>query len=242
MNGPYFTVFEVIQQALQLIGAVSFGESIEAPVSQSSLMQLNSMLRKWSNNYVNYKAYDYTFTTSANTPVITMGSANNGEFPGPAYGDILERPASIEQVDVIMGTLTFPVRIKSYPEYTRLPIKNVVSIPATAYFKEGMPFDELWFFPQVPSGYSIRIVGKSYLPQYTNISNSIVLPPEYVEAIIYNLALHLAPMFGQNPATGIIQMANSALKHIKQRNVINNMPRSINDFGAGAASNFWAGM
>lgn len=242
MIGPYFSVFEIIQQSLQLIGAVSFGESIEAAVSQSSLLQMNSLLRKWSNSYMNYVPYDQTYTTSANTPVISMGSAVNGEFPGPSYGELTARPASIEQVDIIMGSLTFPVPIKAYSEYTRLPIKNVVSIPQACYYREGMPFNELWFFPIIPSSYSVRVVGKAYLPQYINISQAVVMPPEYVEALIYNLALHLAPMFGQNPADGLVMMANSAMKHIKQRNVINNIPRSINDFGSGGNRNFWAGV
>ena len=241
MVGPYFTVFEVLQQALQLIGAVSFGESIEPAVTQSALLQLNAMLRKWSNSYVNYTTYDKTITLSANQSVITMGSAVNGEFATSAIGDISERPASIEQVDIIMGTLTFPVKIKSYAEYTKLPIKNVVTIPNTAYYKESMPFDELWFFPMVPSGYSVKVIGKSYLPQYSSISDLVVMPPEYVDALISNLALKIIPMFGQNPSEGLIIMANSALKHIKYKNVANTIPRSINDFGSGSGHNFWGG-
>lgn len=241
MVGPYFTVFEILQQALQTIGAVSFGESLEPEVTQSSMLHLNSLLRKWSNNYMNYLTYDQIYTTSANKAVVTMGSAANGEFPAPSYGDILERPASIDQVDVIMGTLTFPVPIKSYSEYTKLPIKNVISIPQACYYREGMPFNELWFFPVIPSSYAVRVVGKAYLPQYTNISELVVMPPEYIEALIYSLAQKLAPMFGQNASDGLYRMSNSAMKHIKQRNAINNIPRLSNDFGFGGSRNFWAG-
>jgi len=241
MNGPYFSVFEIIQQSLQLIGAVSFGESIEAAVSQSSLLQLNSLLRKWSNSYMNYTTYDQIYVTSANKPFISMGSAINGEFATSSLGDISARPATIDQVDIIMGTLTFPVDIKTYSEYTRIALKNIVSIPKFCYYKEGMPFNELWFFPIIPSSYSVRVVGKSYLPQYTNISESVIMPPEYVEALIYNLALHLAPMFGQNPSEGLIMMANSGMKHIKHKNVITNIPRMMNDFSGSGSRNFWAG-
>jgi hypothetical protein len=241
VGGKYYTVNDVLTQALQSVGAVSFGEAIEPAVYQSSLLQLNSLLSKWSNNYMNYNTFDNTIMVKTNTAVINMGLAINGELPVPTSGDILERPATIDQVDIIMGTLTFQVPIKSYSEYTNLPIKNVVSIPQACYFIEGMPFNQLWFFPMVPAGYSIRVVGKSYFDFYQSIADLVVLPPEYIEALIYNLALHLSPMFGQNPSEGLITMANSAMKHIKQRNVINNIPRLKNDFSNAGSFNFWAG-
>jgi hypothetical protein len=241
IGNKYYSVFEIIQQALLNVGAVSFGESIEAAVSQAALMQMNNILRKWSNSYMNFKSYDQIVYPTNPTSVIYMGMAVDGEFPTPTVGDIDERPASIDQVDIIMGTLTFPVAIKTYSEYTKIPLKNVVSIPSACYFREGMPFDELWFYPAIPASYGVRVVGKAYLPQYTNISQAVVLPPEYVEALIYTLATHLAPIFGQNAPEGLIMLMNSALKHIKQRNSLNNIQRLKNDFNSMGSRNFWSG-
>lgn len=241
IGNKYYSVFEIIQQALLNVGAISFGESVEAAVSQTALMQMNNILRKWSNSYMNYKSYDRTVYPINQTAVITMGMAVNGEYPSPTSGDIDERPASIDQVDILMGQLTFPVAIKTYSEYTKIPLKNVTSIPSACYFREGMPFDELWFYPQIPASYGVRIVGKAYLPQFTNIAQAVIMPPEYVEALIYTLASHLAPVFGQNAPEGIIMMMNSALKHIKQRNTLNAIPRLTNDFSSNNARNFWSG-
>lgn len=241
VGGNFYTVFDIIQQALLNVGAISFGESIEPAVSKMSIMQMNGILRKWSGSYMNYRVFDHTFTTSTNTPVITMGNTVDGEFPTPTVGDIDERPASIDQVDIIMGTLTFPVRIKTYQEYTKIPVKNVTSIPTDCYYKDGIPFSELWFFPAIPASYGVRVVGKAYLTQYSNVADLVTLPLEYSEALIYSLALKLAPMFGQNPSEGLIYLANSSMKHIKQRNVLNNITRCTNDFSNGTSRNFWGG-
>jgi hypothetical protein len=242
MNNNYFTVSDIIVQALQNIGAISFGEGVEPAVNQSCILQLNALLRQYSNNYMNYKIYDGYVTVSANTPKIQLGTAINGNELIYPIANISARPASISQVDIIMGTLTFSIPIKSYEEYTRLPIKNVTSIPQSCYYQIGMPFDYLWFYPQVPVGYSVRVVGKDQFPTYTNPADMIIMPPEYVEVLIYDLAIHLAPMFGQNPSEGLIIMANSAKKHIKQRNVLQHIPRTMNDFsGNNGGRNFWSG-
>lgn len=244
MNNNYYTVSDIITQALQNIGAISFGEGIESAVLQSCIMQLNAILRQYSNNYMNYKIYDGQVQVLSNTPKIQLGTSYSGDSNELLYSvaNISARPATISQVDVIMGTLTFSVPIKSYEEYTKLPIKNVTSIPQSCYYQIGMPFDYLWFYPQVPVGYSIRVIGRSQFPTYTNPSDIVVMPPEYVEVLIYDLALHVSPMFGQNPSEGLVMMANSAKKHIKQRNVLQHIPRSTNDFQNGSnGRNFWGG-
>lgn len=241
MIGPYFSVYEIIEQSLQLLGAAAYGEGLDPYMQKTALTQMNTLLQKWSTNYMNYTVFDQFVQTSANKQFISMGSAVNGEFSQSAIGDISARPASVEQVDIIMGTLTFPVTIKSYQEYTKLPIKNVTSIPTNAYFQEGMPFSYLWFYPMVPQGYSVRVVGKAYLPQYQSTSQAVILPPEYNEALIFNLALVLAPIFGQDAPIGLITNASSALSHIKTRNVLANIPRLNNDFRQNGSKNFWAG-
>lgn len=240
-NNNYYSVLDIITQALQTIGAISFGEGIEPAVLQTSILQLNALLRQYSNNYMNYKIYDNQVQVTSNTPKVQLGTAINSDEVLYPIANISARPASISQVDVIMGSLTFSIPIKSYEEYVRLPIKNVTSIPQSCYYQIGMPFDYLWFYPQVPVGYSVRVLGKAQLPTYKNQADTVIMPPEYIEALIYDLAVHLIPMFGQNPSEGLMMMANSAKKHIKQRNVLQNITRTSNDFQRFGSGNFWGG-
>ena len=233
------TVYDIIYNALQYIGVISYGESIEPAVAKTGLQMLNAIRSEWSGKYLNYKKYDQTFTTSANTSVITLGSSTT------VSGNILTRPAQLDEVIVIFGTNNYKIPLKTYEEYRQLTITNIFALPDAAYQDTEFPLMNVYLFPGLGAGYSARFMGLSYLPDYEKITDSLIDPPEYFNILVLALALRLAPMFGTDPNTlnGMIQMLGSALKSIKSNNFTARMKRPKNDlYGSTGGFNLLAGI
>lgn len=219
------TAYDILVNALEYNGAISFGESIDPSMAKTSLQMLNALRAEWSGKYINYKKYDKTYTSSANTQFISLGSSTT------VSGDILERPAYIDEVAVIMGTVNYQIPVKSYEEYRQLTIQNIYALPTAAYIDTEYPIQNVYLYPGLATGYSVRIMGRGYLPEYENVSDPYIDPPEMFQCLALALALKVAPKFGTDPnsMTNVMQMLNSALKPLKANNFKNGMHRAKND-------------
>lgn len=232
------TAYDLLHNALQICGVIAYGESIDPHIVKTGLQMLNAIRAEWSGKYINYKKYDKTYTTSANTSVVTLGSSLTES------GNILERPAQIDEVIVTFGTNNYKIPVKSYEEYRQLTITDIFSLPAAAYIDTEYPIQNVYLFPGLAVGYSIRIMGLSYLTEYELIVDPYIDPPEMFQCLIYALALKLAPMFGTDPNTMINeqQKLSSSLKPLKTHNFRTRMQRAKNDLnGASGGFNFLAG-
>ena len=233
------TAYDLLYNSLQICGVIAYGESIDPAIAKTGLQMLNAIRAEWSGKYINYKKYDKTYTTSANTPVVTLGSSLT------VSGNILERPSQIDEVIVTFGTNNYKIPVKSYEEYRQLTITNIFSLPAAAYIDTEFPIQNVYLFPGLGLGYSIRVMGLAYLTEYENIVDPFIDPPEMFQCLIYALALKMAPMFGTDPNSmiNVMQMLNSALKPLKTYNFRTRMQRAKNDLnGAAGGSNFLAGV
>lgn len=183
----------------------------------TAIDHLNRMLSGWSVTWCNLLPYDEVAPFSGNGSVFRLGTdvqtSTPGEFP--------ERPASISAAFVENAGLQWEIPVKAYEEYRAIRFPGVAAIPKGAYLQRGFPFDTLHLFPMLMSGYSLRVVGRKYLPNtFETITDYVQLPPEYIEAARWNLPLRLATAFRMPLAEGAEKAANSSLKHIKTANVV----------------------
>lgn len=223
------TAYDILYNALQICGVISYGESIDPAISKTGLQILNGLRAEWSEKYINYKKYDEFYTTPTNVYSISLGTS----------GTISARPIEIDEVIISFNTNNYQIPVKSYDEYRHLTITNIYSLPAAAYIDNEYPQRNIYFFPGLAAGYSVRILGRSYLPEYENITDTFIDPPEMFQCLIYALALKLAPMFGTDSASmvNVQQMLHSALKPLKSNNFKTRMQRAKNDL-IGASGNF----
>lgn len=223
------TVYDIIYNALQVCGVISYGESIDSAINKTALQLLNGIRAEWSGKYINYKRFDQVFTAPTNQYSVSLGHSLT------VSGDILERPQSIEQVTVIFGTNNYEIPIKSVEEYRQLTITNIFSLPSGAYLDNEYPIQNIYLFPGLAVGYKIRVMGRAYLTEYEHSSDTYIDPPELFQCFIYALALKLGPMFGTDPLSmqNVFQMLSSALKPMKSNNFVNKMKRAKNDLGRG---------
>lgn len=237
------TAYDIVHKALRVTGVVGLGDSVDPLVSQEALMLLNALRAEWSLNVKNYAKYDQTYTATGNKQFITLGTSALG-----VPGDIATRPNDITDIVIINGTPgsannNFPIEIRPYTDYRNLVVQNIFAVPQIAYIDNEYPLQNIYLYPGLSSGWSIRVMGNRYMTEYENIGDRFIDPPEYFDALYLNLALRLAPLYGAQLNDGVVQQAAGALKHIKHHMLMTRMGIMANGLrNQGTGINFMSGL
>ena len=225
------TVREIIQDALIEIGALSASDAMPAEDAAFGLRALNRMIGVWNTDElmvytVNRTAYNLV----AGQQVYTLGTG--GDFN-------VSRPVVIQAISVLLnsGTLEVPIDIVNDTEWQETSVKGTTStFPTKVWITGNMPLNSLYFWP-VPSSSSNQVVlytwGKT--DAFTDLSDSVVFPQGYEEALVTNLGITLASSYGVqvNPA---LQMRAAESKSRIQSINIEPVWATFDGFGSGGGS------
>jgi hypothetical protein len=96
--------------------------------------------------------------------------------------------------------------------------KDVLGTPEVVYYEAEFPLGVVNVYPKGDSTYELHLSSWKQLPTYTNLSNTVSLPPGYERAIRYNLAVELAPEYAREPSGAIVDRAERAKANIKRTN------------------------
>jgi hypothetical protein len=135
------------------------------------------------------------------------------------HPDIYEAPMDILSVSTEIGNQTYPCRKCSYNDYQMMSQKEVVSsIPMWYAWDAQFPISNIYIWPTIPAGYTIRLVMSRGFVDVVPQSN-LDTPDFYYKALVYNLATQL---YTNYPVGGlddeIIYHARASLEMIKHRN------------------------
>lgn len=155
--------------------------------------------------------------------------ANSPGFQPSEFGDF--SPANFSSADFDTGNdglsspagggpLDFPLTIiSSYEEYSRIGLKGLRTWPSAVYYSPAFPLGELRFFPIPAAGmWELHIIVKEQLPATLSAKQAINLPPEYWDAIMWALAVRMAPSYGQEVSPTVAAMAKAALAVVRAAN------------------------
>ena len=211
-----FTVRDVCTGALRLLGVTQPGRAPSAAQMTTAVYSLRSMLESWSvQDLTIYQTTTEVFTFVPNQMDYTMG---------PTGDWVTDRPTHVNYVYVRFaqgsGTpVDTPVQILNDAQRAAITAKTINSpIPTTVYINNEYPNIKLSFWPVPNSTYEAVIWSDKQLHQFNNISEDLAFPPGYEQAIRYNLALNLAPEFGQEPTATIVETALRSLAQVKMNN------------------------
>ncbi len=206
----------LINLALKMAGVLGVGQTAQAEDTNDAFTLLNAMLAQWQRKrWLVYALVDTAFvSTGAESYTVGLGENFN-----------VARPDKIESVFVRYtpngsSPVDYPLEIiEAREDYNRIPIKTLGTFPQIAFYDAQYPIGNLFLWP-LPEAtlFEIHITTKTVLSQFTNTTTSMALPPEYQEAIIYNLAGRLRPMYGLPPYPSIAGIANAALATIRVAN------------------------
>jgi hypothetical protein len=122
-------------------------------------------------------------------------------------------PGSAQPLDISLGIM------RSREDYSAVTLKNLTRFPAVAYLDTAWPTGRVYVWPIPTAGtYELHFVFPEALPTYSALTDPINLPPEYMQALIYELAVRLAMQYGQTPAPANVQAMRAALNTIRLAN------------------------
>jgi hypothetical protein len=221
------TALDLITLALKDIGALGIGQAISADDTADALATLNMMLGQWQGERLS--VYHLVDTAIASTGAQAYSVGNGGDFS-------IQRPIAINAAYARLNAgsatpIDYPVTIiDSREDYSRIALKALQSFPSYAYYDPAFPLGNLIYYPIPNNTFELHIVTMEALPQFATPATVINLPPEYMTAIRYNLAMFLAPSYQIDPQRTLIGLAVNAKRIVKRMNTsiqAMQMPRGL---------------
>jgi hypothetical protein len=202
---------DAITAALKKIGALAPGESLDASEATDGLAELNRMLGAWGTQklIIHAVTQESPLTLTAGDGTVTMGTS----------GDITTRPMAIEKAVIRDGTTDYPVDLLTLEEYAGIADKSTQSTYPTALYDDGgYPQRTLTLYPVPSAAKSLVLWTKRALTSIASLDTSVSLPPGYDDAIVYNLAVRLAPEYGRPVDAVVMKLADDGIALIKRAN------------------------
>lgn len=191
------TAQQLINSALKGIGALAKGETPSAEDSADALKSLQYMLENW--NATGTRIWFVTtedLAYAANPSTIGSGATLN-----------TARPESV--LAAYLGDI--PLEIVDYAKWLRL-----VAADGEGY---------LFYSPEYPYGKiyvngtgTLKLSSLKPLTDPADVASSVSFPPEYNDAIKWNLMVRLAPDYGKQVSDVMVNLAVSTLRAIENKN------------------------
>jgi hypothetical protein len=230
------TPVDYIALALRAANVLGTGQTADAQDTQDVLVVLQAMLNQWSRKkFLTPNEIDTAFTATGATNY-SIGSGGNFNIARPdrveaAYIRLLPAPTAAQQVDIPLGI------VDAHEDWATVATKSIVGFPQFCFLDSAYPLSHLYIYPVASaSSCEVHIITKYAFPTTLTLSQDIDLPPEYTDAIIWNLAVRVRPLYGAGPDPTIIALAKTSLNVIRGANCqipVLRMPRGIGWYGGG---------
>lgn len=204
------TARDIIQSALRKIAVLGVGSSLSGEEAADALDALNALIASWSTQgSMIYIETAETFNLTANDGTYSMGPS--GDFN-------TSRPLSIQAVTVDVTGDDYKLKNIDQREYAAIGNKIEQGDPCYYYHNGGYPLDTIRLWPIPSTNGTITIWSEKALTEFTDLNTTFALPPEYKRALIYNLAIELAPEYEKEPSNTVWRIANQSRKFVTNQN------------------------
>lgn len=199
---PSTTGQALIDGALKNIGVITQGETASASELADALVVLNAMLQNWGLEQLN------TYQQ-----VVDIGAS------GAATYTVSPRPTRVVAAQhIIAAGISQPAAVASAEEFSTGKLQNLVGGAVQAVYYDGAsPTGTLYVMPSASTG-TIRLWILAQLNTFASLATSADLPQGYAHAVMTNLAVELAPMFGRAITPALAQNAASSKAAIRSAN------------------------
>lgn len=210
---------QIIRRALRLLGVLAPDTALAGEMLTDGLESLNDMLDSWNiEKLVVQSLQRNTFPLQANKFQYSIGTNGTEDFNAV-------RPVHLEQGQVFLtgGTLgILEIELDAIPleTYGRILNKTISSIPGRFFYNAQPDSGIIYLDPQPNDAYTLILWLEQIFAQIASTATSqvLVLAPGYKEAIVYNLAMELAPEYEVTPSPLLTDRAAKAKANIKRMN------------------------
>lgn len=233
------TARDIIRKALQKIGVLAEGEVGTAEQMADALDSLNIMLDSWAGqSLMTLQAIQESFALVAGTASYSIGS-------GQTFNTT--KPFNITNAFIRNDNIDYPLDIVTKKEHDSYSDKTTQSRPRSLYYDPGATQQTtqtgtIYLYRTPDEAYTLYINSEKPFTRFSALGDLITFLPAYNKALIYNLAIDLAPDYGAKISALIDREAGKSRKVIeklnsknKGKNVILNLPgnQGTSDINAG---------
>jgi hypothetical protein len=235
------TALSLITQALKSVGVLGVGQTALAEDVNDGLTSLKQMLAQWQvrrwlvpslqdiyalgNNQVSNKIgvgqyYSVPRPDKIQAAYLRLNStATENNFPdfSADYSDDFSTTG--QPSTTTAQTVDYPLQqVFAYEDYSRIALKGMNSFARVFFYDAQYPYGNVFIWPIPSPSYEVHLIIKSDIPDVTNLTSEIILPPEYEEAIWTNLAIRMCTTYQISASKELVALAKVALNTIKNAN------------------------
>jgi hypothetical protein len=205
---------EVITAAFQELGLIDPIETLSAEMLSYGLQKYNRLLDSW--NAMREAVYVTLFANHTLTPSLNPHTIG----PSAATFNVTQRPVSVENANIVIAAVQYPVTMRDAEWYANLGIRTVEAIPTDLYYATGWPNGSLYLYPIPDQAYTLELWTRVLLTQVVaaDVTNTFTLPPGYWDAIVRTLAEDIAPAYNVAVPTLLSQKAAEARETVFANN------------------------
>lgn len=210
------TARDIISLALKEAGVLGVGQTALAEDIQDGLTYLQRMTDQWQKRRWIIPALEEKVIHCDGSKSYTIGTGGIVDTP---------RPNKISAAWVVQqNTGSTPVSLPLYPlfayeDYARLAVKDLHSLPDHFFYDAAWPLGNFYPWPIPDSQYWLYLLVQKQLSfPDDSLDTELDLPPEYAEAIHYNLAIRLCSAYQIQPQGSTVTLAKVALNTIRTAN------------------------
>jgi hypothetical protein len=232
------TARDIIVQALRKIGVGSLGEVLAADEMNACLDALNVLLKSWSGRrLLTTAAIQESFALVGGTAAYTIGAS----VIAPNF--ITQKPIRILDGCFIrdQNGSDYPLNVISRELYNSYDTKTNRGLPTELFYDAGATQQALqtgtitfYLTPDTTNTYTVFLVSEKPFTVFASLNAAYTFPDIYERAMIYNLALEVAPEYGKTVHREVISSANESLDIIIAINSSNK--RTVSDLGLPGSS------
>jgi hypothetical protein len=213
------TPLDIITLALKSVGVIGVGQTPLAEDSNDAFTQLNMMLGQW--NRKRWLVYHLVTSGIVSTAAQSYSVGPGGDINVPKRPDRLEAAFFRQLIQSQPNQIDYPLEIlEAREDYNNIALKQLQSFPSYIFYDSDWPTGHIYPWPVPQSAiYEVFITYKETLTAFTGLTQSIVLPDEYLAALMFNLAIRLYPQYSRPPDPVIVGLASDALNTIRGANV-----------------------
>ena len=199
-------VLDVLKASLKKIGQLESGRDILSVRQADALLDLQMMLRSWAQKQILvFASTKESFSLVATQASYTWGSSGNITTTRPhrLLGGFVKDS----------GNTDHPVKIISEREYRELSSKATSGRPDSMFLHPLFPLAYLYVYPTPDTGevfYIDSLKPFTETSSFAAVTDEIDFPPNYEEAIVYNLAVRLAPEYEVSVSSEVVVIAKES--------------------------------
>jgi hypothetical protein len=212
------TVGDLITFTLKAANITGVGQTPMAEDSNTALELLRMLLAQWQKKrWLVYVQQEVSVDASTGAQFYTIGPGQDFDCARPAH-------LAAAYIRIIPGVppnlVDVPVKIlQSREDYAAISVKSLETMPAYVFYDSNWPTGRLYWWPVPPSGmYGLYITVMAALPSYTRLTDALDLPDEYLEALMWSLAVRLQMSYGLPAKAEHVAAMKVAMNTLRQAN------------------------